>query len=206
MPAEREKEMSVFDDLGVMVDGLEDDSAEEFGGDVEEIFRFNVFLTKEQEIEIEVNIQELIVEGLPEFGEEYSFLARTYADLVVEHIGADTANLMESVQELPAQGEELTPAEEEILHARGTGDNGAVLLYSFPVLIMADDENGDGYYEDEEKKLGAGFERSQKAEIMAKVYGDAFREMEDEYQDSVTDAVLDHGTLFIKAVEAIQKV
>ena len=49
--------MSVFDDLGVMVDGLEDDTAEEFDGDVEEIFRFNVFLTKEQEIEIEVNMQ-----------------------------------------------------------------------------------------------------------------------------------------------------
>ena len=53
--------------------------------------------------------------------------------------------------------------------------------------------------------MGAGFERSQKAEIMGKVYGEAFREMEDEYQDQITDAVLDHGTLFIKAVEAIQK-
>lgn len=198
--------MSVFDDLGVMVDGLEDDTAEEFGGDVEEIFRFNVFLTKKQEIEIEVNIQELQVEGIPEFGEAYSFLARTYADLVVQHIGMETANLMESVEELPAVGPQLTRDEEKILHARGTGDNGAVLLYSFPVLIMADDEDGDGYYDDEEKKLGAGFERSQKAEIMAKVYGSAFREMEDAYQDEVTDALLDHGTLFIKAVEGIQKV
>ena len=53
--------MSVFDDLGVMVDGLEDDDAEEFDGDVEEIFRFNVFVTPEQEIEIEVNMQELMV-------------------------------------------------------------------------------------------------------------------------------------------------
>ena len=44
--------MSVFDDLGVMVDGLEDDTAEEFDGDVEEIFRFNVFLTKEQEMQL----------------------------------------------------------------------------------------------------------------------------------------------------------
>lgn len=197
--------MSVFDDLGVMVDGLEDDEAEEFEGDVEEIFRFNVFLTQEQEIEIEVNIQELAIDGIPEFGEEYSFLARTYADLVVDHIGADTTALMESVEDLPAQGEELTAEEEEILHARGTGDNGSVLLYSFPVLIMADDEDGDGCYDDEEKKLGAGFERSQKAEIMGKVYGDAYREIEDGYQDSVTDAILDHGTLFIKAVEAIQK-
>lgn len=198
--------MSVFDDLGVMVDGLEDDAAEEFDGDVEEIFRFNVFLTKEQEIEIEVNIQELMIEGIPEFGEAYSFLARTYADLVVEHIGMSTANLMEAVEELPAKGVQLTREEEKILHARGTGDNGAVLLYSFPVLIMADDEDGNGYYEDDEKKMGAGFERSQKAEIMAKVYGDAFREMEDEYQDQVTDSLLDHGTLFIKAVEGIQKV
>ena len=197
--------MSVFDDLGVMVDGLEDDDAEEFGGDVEEIFRFDVYLTKEEEIEIQVNIQELIVEGVPEFGEEYSFLARTYADLVVEHIGMETAKLMESVEEMPARGQQLTPEEERILHAEGTGDNGAVLLFSFPVLIMADDENGNGYYDDEEKKMGAGFERSQKAEIMAKVYGSAYREMEDEYQDTVTDAVLDHGTLFIKAVEAIQK-
>lgn len=197
--------MGVFDDLGVMVDGLEDDDAEEFDGDVEEIFRFNVFITKEQEIEIEVNMQELMVEGVPEFGQAYSFLARTYADLVVEHIGMNTEQLMNSVAELPAQNVNLTAEEERILHEEGTGDNGAVLLYSFPVLIMADDENGDGYYEDEEKQMGAGFERSQKAEIMGKVYGDAFREMEDEYQDEVTDALLDHGTLFIKAVEGIQK-
>ena len=197
--------MSVFDDLGVMVDGLEDDTAEEFDGDVEEIFRFNVFLTKEQEIEIEVNMQELMVEGVPEFGEAYSFLARTYADLVVEHIGMGTEQLMNSVAELPAQNVRLTAEEEQILHAEGTGDNGSVLLYSFPVLIMADDENCNGYYDEEEKQMGAGFERSQKAEIMGKVYGEAFREMEDEYQDQITDAVLDHGTLFIKAVEAIQK-
>ncbi|MBQ9059809.1 MAG: hypothetical protein IJ128_01530 [Firmicutes bacterium] len=198
--------MSVFDDLGVMVDGLEDDDAEEFDGDVEEIFRFNVFVTPEQEIEIEVNMQELMVEGIPEFGEEYSFLARTYADLVVDHIGMGTAKLMESVEELPARGVQLSREEERILHERGTGDNGAVLLYSFPVLIMADDDNDNGYYDEEEKKMGAGFERSQKAEIMGKVYGDAYREMEDAYQDEVTDALLDHGTLFIKAVEAIQKV
>ena len=197
--------MGVFDDLGVMVDGLEDDTAEEFEGEAEEIFRFNVFLTKEQEIEIEVNIQGLMIEGHPEFGEAYGSLARTYADLVVEHIGIETTTLMSSVEELPAQNVLLTEEEEHILYASGTGDNGAVLLYSFPVMIMADDEDGDGYYGDEEKKLGAGFERSQKAEIMARVYGDAFREMEDAYQDEVTDALLDHGVLFLKAVEGIQK-
>ena len=110
------------------------------------------------------------------------------------------------MEELPARGVQLSREEERILHERGTGDNGAVLLYSFPVLIMADDDNDNGYYDEEEKKMGAGFERSQKAEIMGKVYGDAYREMEDAYQDEVTDALLDHGTLFIKAVEAIQKV
>ena len=38
--------MGVFEDLGVMVDGLEDETAEEFGGEVEEIFRFDVLLTR----------------------------------------------------------------------------------------------------------------------------------------------------------------
>lgn len=198
--------MSVFDDLGVMVDGLEDETAEEFEGDAEEIFRFNVFLTKKQEIEIEVNIQEMMVEGVPELGEAYGFLARTYADLVVEHIGMETASLMEEVGDLPATGAPLTREEEKILHSKGTGKGGAVLLYSFPVMIMGNDEDSDGYYDEDEMKLGAGFERSQKAEIMAKVYGNAFREMEDAYQDEVTDALLDHGTLFIKAVQGITKV
>ena len=198
--------MSVFDDLGVMVDGLEDDKAEEYEGDVEEIFRFNIFLSQEQEIEIEVNVQELEVDGIPEFGEAYSFLARTFADLIVDHLGSETANLMNSVSELPAQDVRLTAQEEEILRAKGTGDDGAVLLYSFPVLIMANDEDGDGFYMNDEKQMGAGFERSQKAEIMAKVYGDAYRNMENMYQDKLTDAILDHGTLFLKAVEAIQKV
>lgn len=198
--------MSVFDDLGVMVDGLEDDTAEEYEGDVEEIFRFNIFLSQEQEIEIEVNVQELEVDGIPEFGEAYSFLARTFADLIVDHLGSETANLMNSVSELPAQDVRLTAQEEEILRAKGTGDDGAVLLYSFPVLIMANDEDGDGFYMNDEKQMGAGFERSQKAEIMAKVYGDAYRNMENMYQDKLTDAILDHGTLFLKAVEAIQKV
>lgn len=198
--------MSVFDDLGVMVDGLDDDTAEEYEGDVEEIFRFNIFLSQEQEIEIEVNMQELEVDGIPEFGEAYSFLARTYADLIVEHLGSETANLMNSVSELKAQDVRLTPEEEEILAARGTGDDGAVLLYSFPVLIMANDDDGDGFYMNDEKQMGAGFERSQKAEIMAKVYGDDYRRMENVYQDKLTDAILDHGVLFLKAVEGIQKV
>ena len=198
--------MSVFDDLGVMVDGLDDDTAEEYEGDVEEIFRFNIFLSQEQEIEIEVNMQELEVDGIPEFGEAYSFLARTYADLIVEHLGSETANLMNSVSELKAQDVRLTPEEEEILAARGTGDDGAVLLYSFPVLIMANDDDGDGFYMNDEKQMGAGFERSQKAEIMAKVYGDDYRRMENVYQDKLTDAILDHGVLFLKAVDGIQKV
>ena len=189
-----------------MVDGLDDDTAEEYEGDVEEIFRFNIFLSQEQEIEIEVNMQELEVDGIPEFGEAYSFLARTYADLIVEHLGSETANLMNSVSELTAQDVRLTPEEEEILAARGTGDDGAVLLYSFPVLIMANDDDGDGFYMNDEKQMGAGFERSQKAEIMAKVYGDDYRRMENVYQDKLTDAILDHGVLFLKAVEGIQKV
>ena len=45
--------MGVFEDLGVMVDGLEDESAEEYGGEVEEIFRFDVYLSQKQEIEQE---------------------------------------------------------------------------------------------------------------------------------------------------------
>ena len=39
---------------------------------------------------------------------------------------------------------------------------------------------------------------------MLKVYGDAFAEAEEEYQEMITDAILDHGLLFIKAVEAVQ--
>ena len=40
---------------------------------------------------------------------------------------------------------------------------------------------------------------------MRKIYGGEFEEAEDSYQDLVTDAVLDHGVLFLKAVESIQK-
>jgi hypothetical protein len=40
---------------------------------------------------------------------------------------------------------------------------------------------------------------------MLKLYGEEFVEAENSYQDMVTDAVLDHGVLFLKAVESIQK-
>ena len=57
----------------------------------------------------------------------------------------------------------------------------------------------------QEKKLGAGFKKTAKAEVLQKVYGEAFAQAEDVYREDVTDAVLDHGLLFLKAVEAIQK-
>ncbi len=197
--------MGLFDDMGVYVPGLSDDDAQEFEGDTEEIFRFDVYITPDQEIEIGVSVTELSVDGVPDFGEQYSFLAHTYAQLVTEHVGMYTGQLMEAVAELPAQNVELTAEEQHILEEEGPGDNGSVLLYSFPVLIMASDEDGSGSYEEEEMNLGAGFEKSPKAQVMAKVYGDAYLENEDIYQDLVTDAILDHGTLFVKAVESIQK-
>lgn len=190
--------MSTFDELGVMVDGLEDDSAEEYGGEVEEIFRFDVFITEEKEIEIGVNIAEIEIEEHPDFGEEYSLLARTFADLIVEHVGINTEILMSSVEEIPEQDVSLSLEEQQILMDRGTGENGSVLFYSFPVLIMEDDETG-------EKQLGAGFNRSQKADVLLKVYGEEFAAVEEVYQEKITDAVLDHGMLFIKAVESIKK-
>lgn len=190
--------MGVFEDLGVMVDGLEDETAEEFGGDVEEIFRFDVSLTPEQDIEIGVVIAELEVEDEPEFGEEYSMLAHTFAELITEHIGSYTEDLMMAVADLPELDVELTDEERAALADEQTNENGSVLLYSFPVLIMEDEEDGS-------KNLGAGFNRSLKADVMLKIYGDEFIEAEDSYQDLVTDAVLDHGVLFLKAVESIQK-
>ena len=190
--------MGVFEDLGVMVDGLEDETAEEFGGDVEEIFRFDVSLTPEQDIEIGVVIAELEVEGEPEFGEEYSMLAHTFAELITEHIGSYTEDLMMAVADLPELDVELTDEERAALADEHTNENGSVLLYSFPVLIMEDEDDGS-------KNLGAGFNRSLKADVMLKIYGDDFIEAEDSYQDLVTDAVLDHGVLFMKAVESIQK-
>ncbi len=190
--------MGVFEDLGVMVDGLEDETAEEFGGDVEEIFRFDVSLTPEQDIEIGVVIAELEVEDHPEFGEEYSMLAHTFAELITEHIGSYTEDLMMAVADLPELDVELTDEERAALADEQTNENGSVLLYSFPVLIMEDEDDGS-------KNLGAGFNRSLKADVMLKIYGDEFIEAEDSYQDLVTDAVLDHGVLFLKAVESIQK-
>ena len=190
--------MGVFEDLGVMVDGLEDETAEEFGGDVEEIFRFDVLLTPEQDIEIGVNIAELEVEGFPEFGEDYSMLAHTFAELITEHVGMYTEGLMMAVADLPELDVELTEAERAALANEDKNENGSVLLYSFPVLIMEDEDDGS-------KNLGAGFNRSPKADVMLKIYGEEFVEAENSYQDMVTDAVLDHGVLFLKAVEAIQK-
>lgn len=190
--------MGVFEDLGVMVDGLEDETAEEFDGEVEEIFRFDVLLTPEQDIEIGVNIQELEVEGFPEFGEEYSLLAHTFAELITEHVGMYTEGLMMAVADLPEQDVELTAEEQAALANEDKNENGSVLLYSFPVLIMEDEFDGS-------KNLGAGFNRSPKADVMLKLYGEEFAEAEDSYQDLVTDAVLDHGVLFLKAVEAIEK-
>jgi hypothetical protein len=191
--------LGIFKDLGVMVDGLEDDDAEEFGGDVEEIFRFDVLLTREQDIEIGVSIAELEVEGFPDFGEDYSMLAHTFAELITEHIGMYTEGLMMEVADLPELDVELTDDERAALANEDTNENGSVLLYSFPVLIMEDEDDGS-------KNLGAGFNRSLKADVMLKLYGEEFAQAEDSYQDLVTDAVLDHGVLFLKAVEAIQKV
>ena len=141
--------MGVFEDLGVMVDGLEDETAEEFGGDVEEIFRFDVSLTPEQDIEIGVVIAELEVEGEPEFGEEYSMLAHTFAELITEHIGSYTEDLMMAVADLPELDVELTDEERAALADEQTNENGSVLLYSFPVLIMEDEDDGS-------KNLGHG--------------------------------------------------
>lgn len=188
--------MSVFDELGVMVDGLENDDAEEYDGDVEEIFRFDVFLTEDREIKIGVNIAELEVEGYPEFGEEYGMLARTFADLIVEHIGINTEMLMSAVSELQEQDVELSDEDRDILADKGEDDS--VLFYSFPVLIMADEDTG-------EKQMGAGFNRSPKAAVLLKLYGEEFAEAEEVYQEKITDAVLDHGLLFLKAVESVQK-
>ena len=190
--------MGVFEDLGVMVDGLEDNTAEDFDGDVEEIFRFDVSLTPEQDIEIGVVIQELDVEGFPEFGEEYSMLAHTFAQLITEHVGIYTENRMLEVADLQELDVDLTDEERAALADEDKNENGSVLLYSFPVLIMEDEFDGS-------KNLGAGFNRSRKANVMLKLYGQEFIEAENEYQDLVTDAVLDHGILFLKAVESIQK-
>lgn len=189
--------MGAFEDLGVMVDGLEDGDVEEYGGEVEEIFRFDVFITPDQDVEIAVHIQELEVEGFPEFGEEYSMLTHTFAGLIVEHVGMYTEGLMGEVSDLPELDVELTEAEKTALADTLKNDNGSVLLYSFPVLIMEDEE------EEGEKQLGVGFKRTQKADVMLKLYGEPFAEAEEIYQEMVTDSILEHGVLFTKAVSAI---
>lgn len=196
--------MGVFDDLGVMVDGLEDDNAEEYEGGVEEIFRFDVYITPDQEIEIGVNIQELEVDGFPEFGEEYGMLAHVFADLIVQHVGIGTENLMNAVRDLPDTGAKLSEEDMAALADETVNENGSTLLYSFPVLVM-EAEGMDAEDADDAKQLGTGFNRSMKADVMLRMYGQAFAEAEEAYQESVTDAILDHGILFMKAVEGIQK-
>ena len=199
--------MGLFDDMGVVVPGLDDDGTEEFVGNAEEIFRFSIYITPEQEIEIGVNVLELAIEEIPEFGEQYSFLAHTFAELVTEHIGINTDILMNGISQLtPDESVELTDDEKAILASNDSDREGSLLLYSFPVLIMAEDENGSGLFEQEEMKLGVTFERSPKAELMAKVYGDDYTVQEDAYQDIISEEILDHGILFVKAVESIQKV
>ena len=199
--------MGLFDDMGVVVPGLDDDGTEEFVGNAEEIFRFSIYITPEQEIEIGVNVLELAIEEIPEFGEQYSFLAHTFAELVTEHIGINTDILMNGISQLtPDESVELTDDEKAILASNDSDREGSLLLYSFPVLIMAEDENGSGLFEQEEMKLGVTFERSAKAEVMAKVYGDDYTVQEDAYQDIISEEILDHGILFVKAVESIQKV
>ena len=125
-------------------------------------------------------------------------LAHTFAELLVEHIGLYTESLMNEVADLQELDVELTDRERAALANEVKNENGSVLLYSFPVLIMEDEFDGS-------KNLGAGFNRSLKADVMLKIYGDEFVEAENTYQDMVTDAVLDHGVLFLKAVESIQK-
>ena len=199
--------MGLFDDMGVVVPGLDDNGSEEFMGNAEEIFRFSIYITPEQEIEIGVNVLELALDEVPEFGEQYSFLAHTFAELVTEHIGINTDILMNRISQLtPDESIELTDDEKAILASDDSDREGSLLLYSFPVLIMAEDEDGSGAPEQEEMKLGVSFERSAKAELMAKVYGDDYTMQEDAYQDIISEEILGHGILFVKAVESIQKV
>lgn len=176
----------------------------------EEIFRFDVLLTPDKEIEIGVTVKEIEVEGYPEFGEEYGQLAHLYAELVVEHVGMNTEMFMNSVSELQAVSTNLTLEEESALEEEGNGE--AVLLYSFPVIIMEEEfpelELGDaGELLQPEviggKQMGVGFERSRKAEVLSKVYGDRYLAEEEKYEDSITDEILNHGTLFLKAVSSI---
>lgn len=176
----------------------------------EEIFRFDVLLTPDKEIEIGVTVKEIEVAGYPEFGEEYGHLAHLYAELVVQHVGMNTEMFMNSVSELQAVSTNLTLEEESALEEEGNGE--AVLLYSFPVIIMEEEfpelELGDaGELMQPEviggKQMGVGFERSRKAEVLLKVYGDRYLAEEEKYEDSITDEILNHGTLFLKAVSSM---
>ncbi|MGN0702173.1 MAG: hypothetical protein ACI4KL_03230 [Lentihominibacter sp.] len=178
----------------------------------EEILRFDVLLTPDKEIEIGVTVKEIEVEGYPEFGEEYGQLAHLYAGLVVEHVGMNTEMFMNSVSELQAVSTELTPEERSSLEEDKEGNGEAVLLYSFPVIIMEEEfpepapgETGKLLQPEVigGKQLGVGFERSPKAEVLSKVYGDRYHAEEAKYENSITDEILNHGTLFLKAVSSM---
>ena len=178
----------------------------------EEIFRFDVLLTPDKEIEIGVTVKEIAVEGYPEFGEEYGQLAHLYAGLVVEHVGMNTEMFMNSVSELQAVCTDLTEEEKEVLEEENEEGREAVLLYSFPVLIMEDElselELGEaGELLQPEiiggKQMGVGFERSRKAEVLSKMYGEMYLTEEEKYENIITDDILDHGTLFLKAVSSM---
>lgn len=178
----------------------------------EEIFRFDVRLTPDKEIEIGVTVKEIEVEGYPEFGEEYGHLAHLYAELVVEHVGRNTEIFMNRVGELQAVCTDLTEEERSVLQEENEGGRETVLLYSFPVIIMEQEfmdlelGEADLLLEPEViggKQMGVSFERSRKAEVMSKVYGDRYRAEEEDYENSITEEILDHGTLFLKAVSSM---
>ena len=76
--------MGVFEDLGVMVDGLEDDTAEEFGGDVEEIFRFDKILYQQRNTLYDSNTKKSY---LSEIGFENSEIDKIYTELRLLGIG-----------------------------------------------------------------------------------------------------------------------
>ena len=128
----------------------------------------------------------------PEYLPQIAELIKVFDKFGIEAVPAP--HIVKKVDEFSGTDEERAALANE-----DTNENGSVLLYSFPVLIMEDEEDGS-------KNLGAGFNRSPKADVMLKLYGDDFIEAENSYQDLVTDAVLDHGVLFLKAVESIQKV
>lgn len=210
--------------------GVFESDLEEYEGDIEELFTFNVYITPESEVEIGISIKEIEIEAYPEFGREYSECANLYADLIVEHIGMRTEILLSDIADLPELAVELTEEEESVLNEKVQNENGSVLLYSFPVLLMADvsyeacededcsralskdgescecdtsDESSNIQYYGQ-RHLVTKFGRSQMAELMHKVYGEEFTEAEAIYEDLISRAILDHGILFYKAVDAIR--